>query len=271
MKYLLLALALILTNLSKAQTQQKKLFIGTEKTFISFPGNIVSLNGDNEAYVFTRDGVATNTLHVEHLNYQPTKDTTSLLVIYENSKGKRFTKLFQLIPDFSRKSELYEIEKEFYGSVKIEGEGTNSLPHNFLKEIKKKAYFTGVYTKKHKLYMYVDGVFAHDETIIVLLKIKNNSSITYHVDLITLNFIFKESRGIRKTEQQNEVASIISKFETEKISAKSIEYFAYVIEKRGTGVGDGLEILLREKEGNREIRLVVPSSDLLNSKILHFD
>jgi hypothetical protein len=269
MKYLVILLAL--TGLT-AYGQGDTVYVNTEgTTYMVFDNDIEIFNFGNTQYT----GVAESGNMLFLKATKPDAKATTLLVKstggkifmgfigFKNSPEKPFWDLRKVDKD-----EINDGLVEDVNILKYKGKNTLNIEKKMLallgerkNEISNEA--------NNNISLTLNNVANDKEASYFRFNLRNNSTVIYHIDFISLSY--KDQRKAKKrnsVENQNTEVLPISKIVPESIQPLSSEELLFAVPLYSPGRKGFLEVIIREKKGVRAVIMNVKSKKIAKAKLL---
>ena len=269
MKYL--AIILTITGLT-AYGQNDTVYVNTEgTTYMVFDNDIEIFNFGNAEYT----GVAESG---NMLFLKATKsDAKSTTLLVKSTGGKIFMGFigYKKSPEKPfwdlRKDDKDEVNEgaiEDANILKYKGKNTLNIEKKMLSFLSERKNDIAN-ENNNNITLTLNNVGNDKEASYFRFNLKNNSTVIYHIDFISLSY--KDQRKAKKrnsVENQNTEVLPISKIVPESIQPLSNEELLFAVPLYSPGKKGFLEVIIREKKGVRAVIMNVKSKKIAKAKLL---
>ncbi|MCF0055187.1 conjugative transposon protein TraN [Dyadobacter sp. CY356] len=183
-------------------------------------------------------------------------------------------KLYSFVVDYSAEPSQLNIEliKSPNASRSAEALLEKEPNEAFLKEISQRALSDRSVLRKvkdtaYKTRLTLSGLYVNSDVIFFRLKIENRSNISYQIESIRF-FISDKKRVKRTAAQQAEIIPLYAHENTGLIQANGTGEIVFALPKFTLPDAEQLHIELMEKNGGRQLRLLVQNKNIIRAKQL---
>lgn len=181
-------------------------------------------------------------------------DTTNLTVITSNGKLYSFLVTYASSPSF--------LNLDLGASAS--GYTDTALLALTEKVLALKNYLHGIRYSAGRVRLSLLGLYTNGERIVCKLKIENSSTLIFETGRLRL-YVNATQQGKRKAKQQIEIEALLVHPAVMVVKARQSVVLSTVLPKAALGDGQELQIVLQEKDGERQLRLHIPNKFLLNA------
>lgn len=135
------------------------------------------------------------------------------------------------------------------------------------KVIKADKNIRGIKDKKFGIKLQLDGLFIKDEVMYYRLRLQNHSNINYDIEQLRF-FIRDQKKSKRTATQELEVQPLYIEGNTSAVAGKSEHVFVFAVPKLTIPDQKYLAIQMMEKNGGRNLKLIIYNKTVVKSKPL---
>lgn len=185
-------------------------------------------------------------------------DTTNLTVVTTNGKLYSFLVTYASSPSFLN-FDLGASASAYTDTALLALTG---------KVLAFKNYLHGIRYSAGKVRISLLGLYTNGEQIVCKVKIENSSSLTFETGRLR-SYVSAAQQGKRRAKQQIEIEALLVHPTVMVIKARQSVVLSLVLPKAALGDGQELQIVLQEKDGERQLWLRIPNKFLLNAVHIH--
>ncbi len=233
----------------------------SKTTNIIFPYSIVSVD------IGTGDVLAQKAKGVENiLQIKAAKDSfpqTNISVITADGK------LTSFLVDYAEQPSVLNLSligTRMKNTITIPSEGVNQeqIEHYAMMALGSKEKTRGIKGKAFGICLRLNGLFIHDNIMLLRFNIANETSINYDIDQLRL-YIRDQKRSKRTATQEIEILPILVHNNMSKISGKSNNTIVFVVPKFTIPDKKYFAVQLMEKNGGRNLKLRVKNKKIVKA------
>lgn len=234
--------------------QPKYLQVTSNKTTnLIFPAQISSVDRGSECIVVQKS--TGNILRVKADSLF--KDTTNLTIITTDGR------LYSFLVSYSASPAFLNIDM---GAAENTIQDTSML--SFAQRVKRSVnYLHGIRYGAGKVWLSLLGVYSNGQIIACKLKIENSSPLSFEFGRIGAA-VGAARKGRRRAAQEIELPILLIDSETSLVRERQAGVAVILLPKTGLAPGQALQIYVREKAGERHLRLILSNRYLLNAFLI---
>lgn len=230
-----------------------------------FPYAIKSVDrGSKDVLVQKANGVE-NILQVKAA--KPNFDETNITVITADGK------LYSYILNYSNNPTNLNIRFEnikqeqtnaFFSATNINEAEIQANAENVLKANRN---IRGLKDKRYGIKVQLNGLNINDEVMYYRIKLRNQSNINYDIEQLRF-FIRDQQKSKRTASQELEVQPLYIHGDTSVVTSQSEHVFVYAVPKFTIPDKKYLTIQLMEKNGGRNLKLIIHNKKIIKAKLI---